>query len=278
MVTLPSAQLSHKRGATTCPKGLIRNVKVHPGSSDPPSRWSTWEEYLQLKPGEFTPDQIVAEMAQNWLMIDRAMARILKMFNWYTLPVWPDPPNDEEATHQGQIFKCTQKEWTAQVRNIREAAATEAAEADKDDDGEVNKGDSKQAKLKPKWATCSSKKKKKDSSLKTIKPPDDNLDEYFGLNQGQNSQETADVTPTETPKKSEEAKSKMILIVPVTEGWTDHLKAQLVRVHLGTPPSQNNLHDILRVLAMERSTDHLKAQLVKVHPGLLQNQSNLHDK
>ena len=83
-VTLPSAQLSHKGGATTCPKGLIRNVKVYPGSSDPPSRWNTWREYLQSKPGEFTPDQIVAEMAQNWLKIDRTVARILKMFNWYS--------------------------------------------------------------------------------------------------------------------------------------------------------------------------------------------------
>ena len=48
----------------------------------------------------------------------------------------------------------------------------------------------------------------KDSSSKRIKPPDDNLDEYLGSNQGQNSQETADVTPTETPKKSEEVKLK----------------------------------------------------------------------
>ena len=68
----------------------------------------------------------------------------------YTLPVWPDPPNDKEATHRGQIFKCIQKEWTTQVRNIREAAAAEAAKANKDDDGEVNKGGSKQAKPKPK--------------------------------------------------------------------------------------------------------------------------------
>ena len=68
----------------------------------------------------------------------------------YTLKVWPDPPNDEEATHQGQIFECIQKEWETQVVNIREAAAAEAKEADKDDDGEVNKDDSKQAKLKPK--------------------------------------------------------------------------------------------------------------------------------
>ena len=65
----------------------------------------------------------------------------------YTLTVWPNPPNDEDATNRGQIFECIQKEWTAQVRNIREAAA---AEADKDDNGEVDKGDSKQDKPKPK--------------------------------------------------------------------------------------------------------------------------------
>ena len=28
----------------------------------------------------------------------------------YTLQVWPDPPNDVEATHRGQIFKHIQKE------------------------------------------------------------------------------------------------------------------------------------------------------------------------
>ena len=71
-------------GATTHPKGLIRNVKVHPGSSDPPSGWNTWEEYLQLKPGEFTPNQIVAVMAQNQLKIDRTVTRMLEMFNWYS--------------------------------------------------------------------------------------------------------------------------------------------------------------------------------------------------
>ena len=49
---------------------------------------------------------------------------------------------------------------------------------------------------------------KKDSSSKRIEPPHDNLDEYFGLSQSQNSQKTADVTPMDTPKKSEEAKSK----------------------------------------------------------------------
>ena len=35
-ITLPSTRLSYKGGATTHPKGSIRNVKVHPGSSDPP--------------------------------------------------------------------------------------------------------------------------------------------------------------------------------------------------------------------------------------------------
>ena len=109
--------------------------------------------------------------------------------------------NDEEATRQGQIFEHIRKEWTAQVGNIKEAAAAKAVEAGKDDDGQVDKGERKQAKPKPKWATCGSKKKDKDSSSKKITPPDDNLDEYFGSGQGQNSQETADVTPTETPKK-----------------------------------------------------------------------------
>ena len=58
--------------------------------------------------------------------------------------------HDEEATYRGQIFKCIQKKWTTQVRNIREATAAEAAKADKDVDGEADRGDSKQAKLKPK--------------------------------------------------------------------------------------------------------------------------------
>ena len=46
-VTLPLARLSHKGGATTHLKGSIRNVKVHPRSSDPPGRWTNWEKYLQ---------------------------------------------------------------------------------------------------------------------------------------------------------------------------------------------------------------------------------------
>ena len=83
-VTLPSAQLLHKGGATTHPNGSIRNIKVHLGSSDPTSRWNTWEEYLQLKHGEFTPDQIVVVMTQNQLKIDRTMARILVMFDLYS--------------------------------------------------------------------------------------------------------------------------------------------------------------------------------------------------
>ena len=50
-------------------------------------------------------------------------------------------------------------------------------------------------------------KKKKDSSMR-IKPLNDNLNEYFGLSQSQNSQKNADVTPVDTPKKSEEVKLK----------------------------------------------------------------------
>ena len=48
----------------------------------------------------------------------------------------------------------------------------------------------------------------KNSSSKKIDLPDDNLDDYFGSSQDKNSHETADVTPTEPPKKSEETKSK----------------------------------------------------------------------
>ena len=124
----------------------------------------------------------------------------------YTVQVWPDPPNNEEPTHRSQIFERIQREWEAQVVDIRGAAAAEAEEADKGDDVVVNKDDSKQAKPKSKQSTCHLKKKKKDSSSKRIEPLDDNLDEYFGLSQSQNSQETVDVTPVDTPKKSEEAK------------------------------------------------------------------------
>ena len=67
----------------------------------------------------------------------------------YTLQVWPDPPNDEEPAHRDQIFECIQKEWGAQVVDIKGAAAVEAKEADKGDDAAVNKEDSKQAKPKP---------------------------------------------------------------------------------------------------------------------------------
>ena len=68
-------------------------------------------------------------------------------------------------------------------------------------------------------------------------------------------------------RSQQKQNQKMILMVPVTEGGIDH-------------PSQNrnNLHDMLKVLATERFTDHLGAQLVKVHLGLPPNQSNLHDK
>ena len=82
-ITFPSARLSNKGGATTCPGGSIRNIKVHLGSSNPPSDWNTWEEYLESKPGEFTPDRIVTEIAWNRMKIDRTVARILEMFDWY---------------------------------------------------------------------------------------------------------------------------------------------------------------------------------------------------
>ena len=46
----------------------------------------------------------------------------------FMLPVWPDPPDDEESAHRGQIFECICKEWEVQVTTIKEAAAAEAEE------------------------------------------------------------------------------------------------------------------------------------------------------
>ena len=82
-INLPSPQLSKRGGATTPPHGSLQIVKVHPGSSDPPSDWKAWEEYLESKPGEFTPDQVVAEITRNRVKIDKTVARILKTFDWY---------------------------------------------------------------------------------------------------------------------------------------------------------------------------------------------------
>ena len=52
-------------------------------SSDPRSDWKTWEEYLESKPREFTPDQNVAEITRNRVKIDKTVPRILKTFDWY---------------------------------------------------------------------------------------------------------------------------------------------------------------------------------------------------
>ena len=73
----------------------------------------------------------------------------------------------------------------------------------------VNKDDGKQATSKPRQSAHYLKKKKKEEEPSNrIEPLHDNLDEYFGPSQSQNSQETVNVVPVDTPKKSEEAKSK----------------------------------------------------------------------
>ena len=64
-IDLPSAQMSNKGGATTRPKRLVCYVKVDPGSADPPSPWKDWNEYLQDKPGELTPDQVTRVISQH---------------------------------------------------------------------------------------------------------------------------------------------------------------------------------------------------------------------
>ena len=83
-IDLPSARLSHKGGATTRPKGSVQNVKVDLGSSNPPGPWNSWDEYLQDKSGELTPDQIIGVVTQNQCKINRSIARILELFDWYS--------------------------------------------------------------------------------------------------------------------------------------------------------------------------------------------------
>ena len=83
-INLPSAWLSHKGGATTRPKGSVRNVTVNLGSSNPPGLWNSWDEYLQDKPGELNPNQIIGVVAQNQCKIKRSIARILELFNWFS--------------------------------------------------------------------------------------------------------------------------------------------------------------------------------------------------
>ena len=181
----------------------------------------------------------------------------------FTLPVWPDPPNNEEPAHQGQIFKRICKEWEAQVTTIKEAAAAEAEEADKVNDAMANKDDSKPATLKPKQSVHHLKKKK---PSKRREPLDYNLDDYFGPSQSQDSQQMTNVTPVNTPKKSEKAKLK-----------NDSYGSSCRRVesHLSLPWSRNNLHRTLKFPASERPTSHLKAQLKRNHLNHLPNQSNL---
>ena len=135
-----------------------------------------------------------------------------------TLAVWPDPPNDEDATDRGQIFKCIREEWKVQVKDMREeAAAAEAAKVNKDDGGEDDKDNGKQTKSKPKQTSCRTKGKQKSSSSKKVNLPDDNLNEFFGLSLEKNSQETADAASTDPPKKSEETESKDEPKVPAVD-------------------------------------------------------------
>ena len=136
--------------------------------------------------------------------------RAPKIETTFTLPVWPDPPDDEESAQMGQIFKCIRKEWEAQVATIKEAVAAKAEEeADKVEDAATDKDDDKLASLRPRRPVCLSKKKKNNKDPpKRTEPLNDNLNDYFSPSQIQNSQVTADVMPVDTPKKSEEAKSK----------------------------------------------------------------------
>ena len=139
----------------------------------------------------------------------------------YKLKIWSKPPDDEEATNRGEGFGCILIEWQAQVANIKKAATAEAEEAEKGDD-EIDKDGNKQAKLNSKWSTHCSKRKQGTSSKK-VKPLNYNLDEYFGVSQSQKSQKMM-LHPSTLWRTQRKPSWKMILMVPVTEEWTSHLK------------------------------------------------------
>ena len=80
---------------------------------------------------------------------------------------------------------------------MREEAASEGTEANKDDGGEDDKDDNRQTKPKSKGSSHKTAGKQKSSSSKKVKLPDDNLDKFFALSQDKDSQETADFTLTD---------------------------------------------------------------------------------
>ena len=82
-IDLPSAQISNK-GGTTRPKGSVHHVKVNPGLDDPPGPWKDWNEYLQGNPGGLTPDQVTGLIFQHHQKINRSIAQILELFDWYS--------------------------------------------------------------------------------------------------------------------------------------------------------------------------------------------------
>ena len=91
---------------------------------------------------------------------------------------------------------------------MREEAASETAKANKDDGGEDDKDDNKKTRSKSKQSSHKTKGRQKSSSLKKVNLPDDNLNKFFSSSQDKNSQETADITPANLPKKSKGTESK----------------------------------------------------------------------
>ena len=115
----------------------------------------------------------------------------------FMLPVWPNPLDDEDSAHRGQILRCILKEWGSKLPPSRRLQLQKLRRRhDKVEDAAADKDDDKLMSSKPRWLFCHLKKKE---LSKRTEP----LDDYFGPSQSQNSQ---DIMPVDTPKKSEEAK------------------------------------------------------------------------
>ena len=89
-----------------------RMVLVHPiCSCCGLNQWRTFEGHIKkcAAAQPYVANRDVEPGEPHWRKSDPPLknhTRAAETEATYTLPIWPDPPNDEEATHQGQIIKC----------------------------------------------------------------------------------------------------------------------------------------------------------------------------
>ena len=74
------------------------------------NQWKTVEGHIKkcAAAQTYVADRNIVPDEPHWRKSDPTLknhTRAVAMEATYTLQVWPDAPNDEEATHRGQIFQ-----------------------------------------------------------------------------------------------------------------------------------------------------------------------------